>query len=579
MKKNFSLCFTLLIFYIFHAQSSLYFNGDILTMKGKKPNYLESVLVNNGKIIFTGAKKKAIRLAGKNVQLVNLKGKTLMPGFIDAHGHFLAYGRNLLDCDLKGVKNIPELISRMKKHLENVPKGSWCVGMGYDPLILDEKRHPTASELDDISGDTPVLVVHVSGHGGSMNSSLIKNLNISSDTKNPVGGEFLRKSGTNEILGGMEETALIEVRGQRPKAMPEDVRKIIKDASYDWAKSGQTTAMECGMGLGSDDIDIVHYAINNNLLPIDLVVFAKESATDDLINAAYSIAGEYNTPNTIDLASNLLQSRPDLDKRYINRVRLGGIKFWLDGNPVNAWMSKEYAKPPVGRDEHFHGYRQISDSLLQSFFDKYWKTDMQINMHVLGDAASEQALKIIENTIKKQGMSDHRPVFVHGAYLRNDQILRIKKVGGIPSFLSISLYNSADITEPLWGKERAENTNAAKSMIENGVTFTISHDAPISPPVLLPGVWEAVNRKTLSGKTLGENQKISPYQGLVAITRSAAYQIKEEKNKGTIEVGKLADFVILDKNPLKVNPIDIKDIQVFQTIKDGNSVYQKLVKQ
>lgn len=552
----------------------MYYNGDIITMEGDGPQYVEAVVVQNGKILYAGTKAEAMKTAGEGHTMVDLNGKTMLPGFIDAHGHFIYHGRNQLDCKLGGVKNIPELIERMNKYKESVPEGAWIVGMGYNPLLMDEKRHPNAEELDQISKDRPILIVHTSGHGGSMNTALMKLLNINAQTKDPEGGFYLRKPGSREILGPMEETALIEVRNQRPKASNEEMKKIIEAASFDWAKSGQTTAMECGMGLGADDIDIVRYALDNKLLPIDLVVFAKESETDNLINAAYSVSQAYKNKPTVNGAAALLDIRPDMDKRYYNRVRLGGIKFWLDGNPLNAWMSKEYAKSPPESDEHFHGYGQISDSLLQAFFDKYWKTNMQINMHVLGDAASDQALRAIEKTISQQGMSDHRPVFVHAGYLRDEQFDQIKKVGGIPSFLSISFFSGADVNEPYWGKERAENANAAKTAIDKGVIFTISHDAPVTPPELLPGVWEAVNRKTASGRTVGEHQKISPYEALTAITRNAAYQIKEENNKGTLKAGKLADLVILEKNPLKTDPMGIKDIKIIETIKEGKTVFK-----
>lgn len=551
----------------------MYYNGDIITMAGETPQYVEAVVVKDGKILFAGAKSEAMKQAGSGHEMLDLQGRTMIPGFIDAHGHFIYYGRNQLDCDLFNVKNIPELIERMKKYISSVPEGAWVVGMGYNPLLMEEKRHPNADELDQISKDRPILVVHASGHGGSMNNDLMNRLKITAATKDPEGGEYLRKPGSQDILGPMEETALIEVRNQRPKAGPEEMKKIIAAASRDWAKSGQTTAMECGMGLGADDIDIVRYALDNKLLPIDLVVFSKESETDNLLNAAYSVSQSYKNKPASDGAKTLLALRPDMDKRYYNRVRLGGIKFWLDGNPVTAWMSEEYTQAPPGREDHFHGYGQVPDSTLQAFFDKYWKTNMQINMHVLGDAASDQAIRIIENTIKKQGMSDHRPVFVHAGYLREDQMEKLKQIGGIPTFLAVSFYNAADVNEPMWGKERTENANAAKLAIDKGVIFTISHDAPITPPELLPGVWEAVNRKAVSGRTVGEHQRISPYQALQAVTKNAAYQIKEENSKGTIEAGKLADLIILDKNPLKIDPMEIRNIKIMETIKEGKSVF------
>ena len=553
--------------------ATVYFNGDIITMEGDSAVYAEALVEKAGKILFVGDKASALKEAGSKVIQVDLAGKTLLPGFIDTHGHMVYFGKNLMDQSLTGVKDIPEIIQRMQSHIAQVPGDGWIVGMGYAPLKMKELRHPTADELDKVSMDRPVLIVHSSGHGGSMNHALMKLLHIDEKTVDPAGGEYIREKGSKMPAGPMEETALIDVRNQRPAFTGEAADKVIKGASQVWASNGQTTAMECGLGLGADDISIVENAIEKNILPIDLVVFSKESVTDDVVNAAYGVSESYSTTATGN-ATKLLSDRVDLDKRYINRVRLGGIKFWLDGNPVLAWMSEAYATPPPGRKPGFKAYGQIPDSLIFSFFDKYWKTNMQINMHVMGDEAIEQALRAIEAAVKKHGMSDHRPVFVHCGYARPDQIARMKAVGAIPSFLSIGLYGQGDEIEQLWGTKRASNGMAAQSMLKAGVPFTLSHDAPITPPMIMPLVSAAVNRITSSGKLLGADQRISAYQALQAVTSAAAYQIKEEKNKGTLQVGKVADFVMLDQNPLKVSSSALSGIKVVETIKEGKSIFK-----
>jgi hypothetical protein len=556
------------------SPATLYFHGDIITMVGDSAQYVEALVERGGKIVFVGSMNDAEKEAGDAVMKVDLEGKTLIPGFIDAHGHMVYYGKNLMDQDLTGVKEVPEIISRMKEHALKSPADAWIVGMGYQPLKMKEGRHPTADELDEISKDRPVLIVHSSGHGGSMNHALMKLLGVNENTKDPAGGEYLRVKGSKTPAGGMEETALIEVRNKRPAFTGESAARVIQGAADIWASNGQTTAMECGLGLGADDISIVENAIDKKLLPIDLVCFAKESETDNVVNSAYGVSEAY-APKDTTLARKLMAARPDLDKRYVNRVRLGGIKFWLDGNPQVAWMSEPYTTPPPGRKAGYKAYGQIPDSILFSFFDKYWTSNMQINMHVQGDQAVEQALQAIEAAVKKHGMSDHRPVFVHCGYARPDQIARMKAVGGIPTFLSTGLIGQGDEVQKMWGVKRASNGMAAVSMLKAGIHFTISHDAPITPPAILPIVNAAVNRTTANGNVIGAGQRITAYQGLQAATSSAAYQIKEEKTKGTLEVGKLADLVILDKNPLKVDPSTIIGIKVMQTIKEGKTVFTR----
>lgn len=554
---------------------TIYSGGEILTMKGKKPQYTEALAVRDGKIAYVGSKAGAFRLKSDHTKVVDLKGKVLLPGFIDAHGHMLNFGKNLVDCDLFGAKDIADVVERMKAHIAKIPGDAWIVGFGYSLPVLAEHRHPTAAELDQISSGRPILVSDSSGHQGSMNSALMKLADISATTEDPQGGVFVRVPGTKEPLGPMEETALLgKVRPLRPPFAGVLADKVMTEGAALWAAYGQTTAMECGLGLGPDDISIVKNAIDKNLLPIDLVVFAKESATSDVIDAAYGVGRDYDAQG-VGNAEKILASRPDLNKRYVNRVRLGGIKFWLDGSIPTAWMSKPYSTPPAGQPADYVAYRQIPDQMLLEFFDKFWKSSMQINMHVNGDAAAEQALLAIEAAIKKHGRSDHRPVFVHASYMRPDQIERMRAVGGIPSYLSAALPGAGDTVLKLWGPERASHSMAANTMIQKGMRFTLSHDAPITPrPVILPLLDAAVNRASASGSVIGPKERITPYQALLGVTNYAAYQIKEEGAKGTLEVGKLADLVILDKNPLKVDPTTIKNIGVVETIKEGKSIYR-----
>ena len=554
------------------SADAIYFGGDILTMKGKSPQYAQALAVRGGKIAFVGSKASAMKLRGESTKVVDLGGATLLPGFIDGHAHMIQFGKNLIDADLFGTSDMADLIARMKAQAAKVPEGAWIVGFGYQAKRMKEGRTPTVEELDTVSADRPVMVVDSSGHLGAGNSALFKLTGISASTADPAGGNFSRKPGSQELLGPMEETALNAVRAQRPAFTGQLADQVATGGAAVWASFGQTTAQECGVGLGADDISLVRNAIDKKLLPIDLYVCAKDSATDSVINAAYSARADYQPEGTL---SKLLAARSDLDKRYINRVRLGGIKFWLDGSVDTAWFAKPYTLNPPGKTGEYSGYEQISDATLDAAFDKFWTTGIQLNMHMNGDAAAEQALRAIERAVKKHGMRDHRPVFIHASYLRPDQIDRMKKYGAVPSFLTASLPAAGDFVVKLWGEERAAHSMAAKTMTKKGIPFSFSHDAPVSPsPAVLPIVDAGVNRRTASGVVVGPDERVSPYDGLRAVTAMAAYQIKEEKTKGTLEPGKLADMVILEKNPLKVDPLTIKDIQVLETLKEGQTVYQ-----
>jgi len=572
-----SVCFCTFSISILAADvaDTIYISGDILTMAGKEPTYVEALAVKDGKILALGPAAGVLQTKGDTTKVVDLRGKTLLPGFIDSHGHMILFGKNLMDANLFGTPEISDLLARMKAHAPSVPAGQWIVGMGYSARVLKEGRTPTIEELDTVSADVPVMIVDASGHLASGNSALFKVAGITAETPDPVGGNFSRKADGKSLLGPMEETALNAVRIQRPAFTGELADKVVIGAAALWAKHGQTTAQEGGLGLGADDIALVRNAIDKKLLSIDLYIAAKDTATDDTINAAYSIASEYNKhPEGTSLK--LLAERPDLDKRYINRVRLGGIKFWLDGSPDSCWMTKPFAVNPPGKVGEFMGYQQIPDEVLDAAFDKYWTTNLQLNMHMLGDAAADQALRAIEKAVKKYGMRDHRPVFIHGANLRVDQLARIKAVGAIPSFLTTSLSRQGDSVARLWGPERTAMVNAANTFSKQGMPFTFSHDAPVSPvPSVLELVDAGVNRIAPSGAVLGPDERVSAYVALRAVTAMAAYQIKEEKTKGTLEAGKLADLVILDKNPLKVESKAIKSISVVETLKEGQTIFRK----
>ena len=431
------------------------------------------------------------------------------------------------------------------------------------------------------------MVVDSSGHAGAMNSAAFRAAGITAATADPEGGKFERGPDGRSLAGKAEETALNLVREKRPPFRGPRADAVATRAAALWASYGQTTAQDCGIGLGSDDIALVRNAIDKRLLPLDLYICAKDSLVETMAGAAARVAADYGFDRQQELVTAaaerpgdtsglLLQMRPDLDRRYVNRVRLGGIKFWLDGSIPTAWMSEPYAVNPPGTEPGFRGYQQVPDAVLEAAFRRWWQSPVQLNLHMNGDAAAEQALRVIETVVASQGMADHRPVFIHACYLRPDQIQRLKAVGGVPSFLTSGLIPGGETVVKLWGPERAAQAMAARSMERTGITFTFSHDAPVSPqPWVLALVDAGVNRRTPSGLVIGPEERVSPYQAQRAVTANAAWQIKEERMKGTLEVGKLADLVILERNPLTADPTTIKDIAVVETIKEGRSIYRR----
>jgi predicted amidohydrolase YtcJ len=507
------------------APDTIYSGGAIITMRGREPELVEALAVKGGRIAFVGPLAEARAQAGPATAMVDLGGKTLLPGFIDTHGHFVYFGKNLVDANLFGCTDIADLVARMKKQAERTPAGAWIVGFGYQARALKEGRHPTAEELAQVSADRPVMVVDSSGHLGAANAAAFQDAGITADTPDPTGGAFARKADGKSLAGPLEETALNAVRSKRPPFTGELAARAITGAAEVWASHGQTTAMEAGLGLGNDDIGIVVNAIDENLLPIDLYIAAKDSALDDTLAAAYGVGTQYN-PKADGTLEKLRAARADLDRRYVNRVRLGGVKFWLDGSLDTAWFTQPYTQNPPGKTGAFAGYPQIPDEVLDAVFDKYWPTELQIHMHMNGDAAADQALAAIDKAVKKHGMHDHRPVFVHATWVRPDQIERMKACGAIPSFLTGGIVPGGDAVVRMWGPERSAGSIASRTFLRAGLPFTYSHDAPVSPvPSILALVDAGVNRRSASGQVVGPDERVGPYDALRAVSAMAAYQL------------------------------------------------------
>jgi len=548
---------------------TLYSGGDILTMAGPAPAYAEALVEKGGRIVYMGPLAGAVKAAGGGARHVNLAGRTLLPGFIDAHGHLVLASHTLLNADLNGVKSIPELLARMKAHAATLPAGVWVEGLGYRAEQLAENRHPTKEELDSVSTTRPVFVQDGSAHQGSINSVLLKQLGWSASSKDPAGGVISRQPGSSEPSGHIAEAPVFAVLAAKAPLTPAQIRQGVAKAVALWAANGQTTASEMGFGLSDDDIDVARQMLDEKLLPIDLLLFVKHSFLEQAKAGRSAVVAQYADPAS-------RAPRLDGDGRYLNRVRVAGLKFWLDGSMDNAYMSQPYTtNPPGNTEKNFRGLAVDPQADVEATVATYWKSNRQVAGHSIGDQAVDNFLIAIEKAYVSQGPADHRPLIQHAQFLRPDQIERAKKVGAITSFTAGGIYPMGDYLAKLMGPERLAWAGAAGSVQRAGIPWTIHHDMPAGvSPSLIYALWNIVNRTTKSGVVLSPQEKVSPYDGLRAITINGAYQYHEEKTKGSLEPGKLADLVVLNANPLKVQPMAIKDIQVLETIKEGRSIYR-----
>lgn len=538
--------------------SILYFNGDIITMEGNSPVYAEVLVVKNKKIQFVGSSEEATKIAGNNHQMINLKGKTLLPGFIDGHAHFASFsaqaiGAKILPPPDAGARDIPSLIEILKKWNtpENRALTGWIFGMGFDDSVLEEKRFPTKHDLDQVSTEFPIMIVHISGHFAVVNSKALELLMITSETKNPEGG-IIRRENNNEPNGVLEELAAIPY-------MLKVLNPTSKEAADHFFEAGQEMALSYGFttaqeGRAMENHELLVAASQAGKLKLDVVSYVDYLFVDKYMGS------KWNT-NT-----------------YNNHYRIGGVKLTLDGSPQGrtAWRTLPYLLPPDGAKEGYLGYPAIpNDSSVMAIYDKAFKNNWQIHTHANGDAAMDQMIRSMKPIAAKYGNNNRRNVLIHGQYVREDQLDSFKDLDVIASLFPLHTFYWGDWHKEIIGDSLGNTISPTRTALNKGLKITIHTDAPVALPNLMRMVGISVDRTSRSGQVIGEKEKLTPYEALQSITSWSAYQHFEEHLKGTLEVGKLADMVILDKNPLKVSPTEIKEIVVLETIKEGISVYKK----
>jgi len=539
------------------SADTIYFGGNIITINDVQPN-AEAVAVKDGKILAVGNKTEVMKTVGKNTRQVDLGGKTMLPGFVDSHGHAYMIGlqastANLLpppDGTGKDIASLQSLLSdwaaNNKKAVERV---GWIAGFGYDDSQLAEQRHPTRYDLDKVSMDIPIIIIHQSGHLGVGNSKALEIAGITSETKDPKGGVFRRKEGSSEPNGVCEEYAFFYLISKLASRFDNDINDVLVIAgSKLLASYGYTTAQE-GRAM-RQGIDAIRRVADSGKLAIDLVVYPDILEVDDIQPAM----------------------------AYTNRFRIGGAKLTIDGSPQGktAWLTKPYYVPPEGQSKDYRGYAAVNQNTVNDATEKAFAHGWQILVHANGDAAIDSMITGIRAAKKNHPDVNNRPVLIHGQTLRHDQVGQLKELGIFPSLFPMHTFYWGDWhRDSVLGPERAENISPTGWLLEQGMMFGTHHDAPVALPDSMRVLSATVTRTTRSGAVLGPDHRVSVLTALKAMTIWPAWQHFEEKTKGSIEVDKLADFVILSENPLTIAQEKLADVKVLETIKEDKSIYQR----
>lgn len=536
---------------------TIYQNGDIITVDDDQPT-AEAVAVKDGRILAVGDKDEVLKKRGDETRLVDLGGKTMLPGFVDSHGHTYMIGlqattANLLPPPDGTGKDIASLQKLLKDWAENnreaVKRVGWIAGFGYDDSQLAGGNHPTRDDLDKVSTEVPVLIIHQSGHLGVGNSKALELAGINAETEDPKGGVFRRREGSREPNGVCEEYAFFLLVGKLAASFDDPINDalVIEGAKLQ-ASFGYTTAQE-GRAIGSG-LDAMERVSKAGKLQIDLVAY----------------------PDVLEVKD------PKPSMKYTNRYREGGVKLTIDGSPQGktAWLSKPYFIPPPGQDKDYVGYAAIDEETTMKAVEKAYANGWQILCHSNGDAASDRYIAALTAAQEKYPDVDNRPVLIHGQVLREDQVDAYQKLGVFLSLFPMHTYYWGDYhRDSVLGPERAPNISPTGWVRKRGMMFGSHHDAPVALPNSMRILSATVTRKTRTGKVLGPEHRVDVATALKALTIWPAWQHFEEKSKGSIEVGKLADFVVLSDNPLEVDEDLLDDLRILETIKEDATIYKR----
>jgi hypothetical protein len=534
--------------------------GPILTMNDAAMR-AEAIAEKGGRILAVGSRAEVMKLKGRKTRLHDLGGRALLPGFVDAHGHVTGGGlqaisANLLappDGEVRDIASLQRTLRAwMAANADFVRQAKLVIGFGYDPSTLAERRHPTRDDLDVVSRDVPVVLVHQSGHLSALNSKALDLLGLTAASVDPPGGVIRRRAGSREPDGVLEESAHYDALGKTLTQIGERGMLGMTRAGVElWARFGYTTADE-GRASAST-VATLRQVARDGGLKIDVVAYP------DVLTDRQAIAA-------------------DLGKPYVNRVRVGGAKLTIDGSPqgFTAWRDRPYYAPVGDYAPGYRGYAAVTPDQVMEAVDWAYAQGSQILVHANGEAAIDllnSAVMVAQ--MKHPDARDQRPVLIHGQFLREDQVGALDRLGILPSLFPMHTFYWGDwhVNQTV-GPEVGQNISPTGWVRARGMRFTTHHDAPVAFPDSMRVLSATVTRKARgSGRVVGPQHRVDVVTALKAMTLWPAWQHHEESSKGSLEPGKLADFVVLSADPTAVPLETLDQLQVLETIKEGATVY------
>jgi predicted amidohydrolase YtcJ len=556
------LCLVLMLWHVSivcaQTADTIYHNGSILTMTGPAPTYVEALAVKDGMIAAAGSKDVVLKMKGDVTDVVDLGGKALLPGFLDPHSHYINSLLVANQCQLYAPpsgpgKDVSSIIAELKKFAaaRKIQKGEFLMGYGYDDTVMPDGRLLNRDDLDEAFPYNPVRIDHVSMHGAVMNSLALKKYGISAETKTPPGGVIVRKLGTEEPWGLIMETAFLPVM--------EQAEPMTAQQEVDWSRAGQMLYAEAGITTAHEGA--------SHLPQIQTIKRSSEAGVNIIDVIAYPFITDVDK---------VLEEIPLSDwGKYNNRFKIGGVKITMDGSPQGrtAAFTTPYLTGGPGGEKDWKGELTFPQDLANQMVKKVYDMNVPLILHCNGDAAIDGFLTAYEFARDGDYSRPWNVTTIHTQFMRRDHIPNFVKYKVRPSFYTLHTFYFAEAHLANRGKEQAMYISPMRDAIDAGLRPSNHTDFVVAPLDQMMVLSSAVNRVSRTGAQIGPGQRVTPYEGLKAMTEWVAEQYDELDSKGTLEAGKRADLVILDKDPLQVAPMAIKDIKVVETIKDGVTIF------
>lgn len=529
------------------AADYVFVNGEVLTVDAED-QVVEAVAVEGNRIVAVGTSDDVLRLRGSETQTIDLDGRTLLPGFIDAHVHLLLRGTDHLGVNSKdGIASIEDLKARLVERAGETPAGQWVRGWGYNDLKLTEKRHPTREDLDAVSTEHPIIAIRACGHISVVNSKALEVLGISRDSPDPEGGEIGRGA-NGELNGILKETAHMSAYDVAQYG-PEELARALEIADKEFVRLGITSIHDAG-GFGAHHFRAMARAVADRRVNVRI----------------YAMVGALNHSEDFVakmIAAGIITGVGD------ERFRVGPAKIFTDGSSSGPTAAM---REPYTHDPSDSGILYFSQEEIDRILGAAHEAGFQITAHAMGDKAVEMVVNCIERCLKEHPRDDHRHRIEHIGFAPPDLLARIKKLGIVPTPNPAFFYEFGESYIRSYG-DRVEHMFPLADYAREGVTVACGSDAPVTIPSPIRGIYCAVTRRTELGAVVGASQRTTLLHAIRTFTINGAYASFEEGVKGSIEVGKLADLVALDGSILSATPDKLLTMQPTMTMIDGEVVF------